>query len=67
MSLKNPEMDVCAMILEWGFPPQNAQIKALAQSGMNLPDFSYLIGDEPNNSWLGMNLPDNSCPTGDKP
>ena len=47
MGIRNPEIDVCAMILEWGFPPRNAQTKAVANRGMDLSDGSYLVGVEP--------------------
>ena len=67
MSLRNLEIDVCVMILEWGFPPQNAQTKAVAQSEMNLSDGSCPIGDEPGSCPVLDELSNGSCLTRDDP
>ena len=39
---------------------------AVAQSGMNLPDSSYPIGDELTVAQSGLNLSGGRCPTGDE-
>ena len=55
MSFRNPEIDVCAMILEWGFPSAELTNKGGGPIRGEPSDSSYPIGDEPG-----------SCPIRDK-